>query len=52
MNNNYTLKNIVNTYFKKEIIESAEKCVDDVDAIKCAESIKDFFKDATKLKYN
>ena len=51
MNNNTTLSEIVKTCFKKEVIDVAEKFVNDSDVIKCAESIKDMFKDASKLKY-
>ena len=51
MNNNTTLSDIVKNYFKKEVIEVAEKFVNDSDVIKCAKSIKDKFKDASKLKY-
>ncbi len=51
MNNSTTLSDIVKTCFKNEVIEIAEKFVNDSDVIKCAESIKDMFKDASKLKY-
>ena len=51
MNNSTTLSDIVKTCFKKEVIEIAEKFVNDPDVIKCAESIKNMFKDASKLKY-
>ena len=49
--NNTTLSEIVKTCFKKEVIDVAEKFVNDSDVIKCAESMKDMFKDASKLKY-
>lgn len=51
MNNNTTLSDIVKNCFKKEVIEVAEKFVNDSDVIKYAKSIKDMFKDASKLKY-
>ena len=49
-NSSMTLSEIVTIYFKKEVIDAAEKFVNDSDVIKCAESIKDMFKDASKLK--
>ena len=50
-NSNMTLSEIVKNCFKKEVIDTAEKFVNDQDVIKCAESIKDMLKDASKLKY-
>ena len=50
-NSSMTLSEIVKIYFKKEVIDDAEKFVNDSNVIKCAESIKDMFKDASKLKY-
>lgn len=49
---NNTLSEIVKKCFKKEVIDIAEKFVNDTDVIKCAESIKDMFKDAGRLKYD
>lgn len=50
-NSSMTLSEIVKIYFKKEVIDAAEKFANDSNVIKCAESIKDMFKDASKLKY-
>ena len=50
-NSNMTLSEIVKNCFKKEVIDTAEKFVNDQNVIKCAESIKDMLKDARKLKY-
>ncbi len=46
-----TLSEIVKNCFKKEVIDIAEKFVNDSDVIKCAESIKTMLKYASKLKY-
>ncbi len=52
MNDITKLSDIVKNSFKKEVIDKAEKYVNNENVAKCAESIKNFINDAIKLKNN